>query len=294
MDFPAYLFIPLACGLLYVVSMLALKRAGDFGVGIWRTTFLANWACALVFLPFWLMHGFAPVPLGAYWQPAVIAVIFLLGQILMFLAITRGDVSVATPVMGAKVLLVALFSSFLHIGQVPLQWWIAAALSMAALGLLNLGGGTQHRRIGRTVTLTLLSATLYALSDVLVQKWAPSWGAGNFFPPMFFLVGLYSFALLAFARGGLAGINPGAWGWVGLGAGCNALTNAGIALTLGIWGNATAVNIVYSSRGLFSVLLVWGVGHWFANQEQHAGRAVLLSRLVGAAAMIAAIGLVMF
>ena len=75
MDFPAYLFIPLACGLLYVVSMLALKRAGDFGVGIWRTTFLANWACALVFLPFWLMHGFAPVPLGAYWQPAVIAVI---------------------------------------------------------------------------------------------------------------------------------------------------------------------------------------------------------------------------
>ncbi len=294
MDFPAYLFIPLACGFFYVVSMLSFKRAGDFGVGVWRTTFIANWACALVFLPFWLKQGWAPVPATLYWQPAVIGVLFLFGQILMFLAITRGDVSVATPVMGAKVLLVALFSSLLRVGEVPLKWWLAAALSVAALGLLNLRGGAEPRRVGSTVVLTLMSATMYALSDVLVQKWAPAWGTGNFFPPMFVVVGLYSFVLLAFARGGLAGITPGAWRWVGWGAACNALTNGGIALTLGIWGNATAVNIVYSSRGLFSVLVVWWVGHWFSNAEQQAGRAVLLSRLAGAGAMLAAIGLVMF
>jgi len=294
MHFPAYLLIPLACGFFYVVSMLAFKRAGDFGVGVWRTTFIANWACALIFLPVWLRHGFAPVTLTAYWQPAVIGVLFLAGQILMFLAITRGDVSVATPVMGVKVLLVALFSGLIGLGVVPFKWWVGASLSVAAVGLLNLQGGGAHRRVGQTVMLTVLSATMYALSDVLVQKWAPAWGAGNFFPPMFFIVGLYSFALLAFARGGLGGIAAGAWRWVGLGALCNALTNAGIAITLGIWGNATAVNIVYSSRGLFSVALVWGVGHWFSNAEQHAGRGVLLSRLAGAAAMIGAIGLVMF
>lgn len=294
MHFPAYLLIPLACGFFYVVSMLAFKRAGDFGVGVWRTTFIANWACALIFLPVWLRHGFAPVALAAYVQPAAVAVLFLAGQIFMFLAITRGDVSVATPVMGVKVLLVALFSGLIGIGAVPFKWWVAASLSVAAVGLLNLRGGGAHRRVGQTVMFTVLSATMYALSDVLVQKWAPAWGKGNFFPPMFFIVGLYSFALLAFARAGLGGIARGAWRWVAVGALCNALTNAGIALTLGIWGNATAVNIVYSSRGLFSVALVWGVGHWFANAEQHAGRAVLLSRLGGAAAMIVAIVLVMF
>lgn len=293
MDFPVYLLIPLVCGLLYVISMLALKRAGDFGVGVWRTAFIANWASALIFVPLWVWRGPAPVPLALYWQPAVVAVIFLLGQVLMFLAITRGDVSVAAPVMGAKVILVALFSSLLRVGEVPLAWWIGAGLSTLAVGLLNFGGGGERRRVGGTVALTLTGAVLYSLSDVLVQKWAPAWGAGNFFPPMFLLVGVYSFGLLGYARGGLAGIAPGAWRWVGVGAVCNALTNAGIALTLGIWGNATAVNIVYSARGLFSVLVVWWFGHWFSSTEQHLGRAVLLFRLIGALAMLAAIGLVM-
>ena len=292
-QFPVYLFIPLTCGLLYVVSMLALKRAGDFGVGVWRTTFIANWASALIFLPLWFWHGPAPVPLVMYWQPAVVAVIFLLGQMFMFLAITRGDVSVAAPVMGVKVILVALLSRLLGVGEVPLAWWLGAGLSTVGVALLNFGGGGAHRRVGGTVALTAISAALYSMSDVLVQKWAPAWGTGNFFPPMFLLVGIYSFGLLAFARGGLRGIQPGAWRWVGLGAGCNALTNGGIALTLGIWGNATAVNIVYSARGLFSVVLVWWVGHWFTNVERHAGRGVLLARLAGALAMLAAIGLVL-
>lgn len=295
MNFPAYLLIPLACGFFYVVSMLAFKRAGDFGVGVWRTTFVANWACALIFVPVWVSHGWAPVAWSLYWQPAAMAVLFMAGQIFIFLAITHGDVSVAAPVMGVKVLLVALFSALLRVGEVPLKWWFAAGLSGAALGLLNIrGNGAQHRRVGATVGLTVLSATMYALCDVLVQKWAPAWGPGNIFPPMFFIVGFYSFALLAFARAGLGGLKPGAWRWVGLGAVSNALTNSGVAITLGLWGNATAVNIVYSSRGLFSVLIVWGVGHWFTNTERHAGRAVLLSRLAGAAAMLAAIGLVMF
>jgi len=293
MSSSTYLLIPLACALGYVVSMLALKRAGDFGVGVWRTTFWANWATALLFLPWWLWRGWAPVPLALIWQPAVVAVIFLLAQVCIFLAITRGDVSVAAPVMGVKVILVALFSSVLGVGQVPLAWWIGAGLSALAVALLNLGGGLRRRRTGSTVLLALGSALLFSLSDVHVQKWAPAWGPGNFFPPMFTLVGIYSFGLLAFARGGLRGLAPGAWRWVGLGAGCNALTNSGIALTLGIWGNATAVNIVYSLRGLFSVVLVWSVGHWFANTERQAGRGVLLARLTGAVAMLAAIGLVL-
>ena len=54
-----------------------------------------------------------------------------------------------------------------------------------------------------------------------------------------------------------------------------------------------AVNVVYSVRGLFSVLLVWWVGHWFTNTESHAGRRVLLARLAGAVAMLGAIALVL-
>ena len=110
---------------------------------------------------------------------------------------------------------------------------------------------------------------------------------------LFLAVGLYFFVLLRFAKGPLFAVTKQAWRWVLPGAGFNALTNGGIAFTLGTWGNATAVNIVYSSRGLYSVLLVWLAGHWFSSTEGQVGRAVLVYRMIGAAAMVAAIGLVL-
>ena len=72
-----------------------------------------------------------------------------------------------------------------------------------------------------------------------------------------------------------------------------AVNNAGIVLALGVWGGATAVNIVYSARGLVSVVLVWAIGHWFSNEEQQLEPRVLRSRLVGAGFMLAAIVLVL-
>gem|GEM_PF-4668141 len=45
-----------------------------------------------------------------YWQPAVTALLFFVAQVLVFLAITRGDVSVAAPVLGAKVIFVTCFA----------------------------------------------------------------------------------------------------------------------------------------------------------------------------------------
>ncbi len=291
---PGFLLIPLTCALLYVVSMLAMKRAGDCGVGVWRTAFCANWTAALFFLPVWFGYGMADLPWTAYWQPATAALVFLCAQVCMFLAITRGDVSVVAPVLGVKVVLVALFSSLLRVGDVPAAWWAGAALSTLGVALLNFGGGRrQASRTAPTVAMAGVCAVLFSLSDVLIQKWAPVWGPGQFLPPMFLLVGLFSFVLLAFSRGGLTAIQAGAWRWVGLGAVCNGVTHFGISLTLAVWGHATAVNVVYSVRGLFSVLLVWWVGHWFTNTESHAGRRVLLARLAGAVAMLGAIALVL-
>ena len=53
------------------------------------------------------------------------------------------------------------------------------------------------------------------------------------------------------------------------------------------------MNIVFSARGLFSVVLVWAVGHWFASEERHLEPRVLRARLAGAALMIGAIALVL-
>ena len=294
MSFPAHLLIPLACALVYVVAALTIKRAGAFGVGVWRTSFVANWAMFAVFLPWWFAGGGQFRPLADYWQPAVTGLCFLGGQVFIFLALSRGDVSVTTPVMGSKVILVALFSSLLRVGDVPLKWWIGAALSAAAVALLHAGEKHGERRqVGATVFLATLSAASYGLGDVLMQKWVPAWGTASYFPAMFLFVGVYSFAFVPFFSAPLRSLAGEAWRWVGAGAALMAVNNAGIVLTLGIWGGATAVNIVYSARGLFSVLVVWSIGHWFASTEQHLGPKVLRFRLTGAALMIGAIVLVL-
>lgn len=292
MEFPLHLLIPLSCALVYVVGALALKRAAALGVGVWRTSFVANWVMFLVFVPWWFAFGGAVRPLADYWQPALTGLCFLGGQVFVFLALSRGDVSVTTPVMGSKVVLVALFSSLLRVGDVPWQWWIGAALSAAAVVFLHAGAKHgEHRRVGATVLLATASAASYGLGDVLMQKWVPAWGTASYFPPMFLLVGLYSLAFVPFFGAPLRALDASSWRWVGAGAVLMALTNAGIVLTLGIWGGATAVNIVFSARGLFSVVLVWAVGHWFASHEQHLEPRVLRSRLAGAALMVAAIAL---
>jgi hypothetical protein len=50
--------------------------------------------------------------------------------------------------------------------------------------------------------------------------------------------------------------------------------------------------VVYSARGLWSVLAVWWVGHWFGNTERDRGGSVLRTRLFGAALLLVAIVLV--
>lgn len=294
MSFSWHLLIPLGCAFTYVLAALAFKRAAELGVGVWRTTFVANWTAFLAFLPLWLGAGRPVVALELYWQPAVAAGFFLLGQSSMFLALKHGDVTVTTPVMGSKVIMVALFTVLLNAGDMPLKWWIGAGLSAAAVLLLHLGKGAGvHRHVGRTVFLAWLSASFYGLGDVCIQKWAPSWGAAAFAPAMFGWVAVYSFAIIPAFSAPLRAMNAQAWRWVGAGSALMAVNNAGIVLAIGVWGGATAVNIVYSARGLVSVAAVWAIGHWFHSQEQHLDPTVLRARLVGAVLMLAAIVLVL-
>jgi len=61
---------------------------------------------------------------------------------------------------------------------------------------------------------------------------------------------------------------------------------------VGYFGDAAGTNVVYSSRGIWSIALVWFVGHWFANFEKEVGPRTLLMRLVGAMLILSAIVLI--
>jgi drug/metabolite transporter (DMT)-like permease len=291
MHFPAHLFFPLASSFGYVFAVLFLKRSADWGVGVWRTTFISNIGMGLVFASL-LGLGGEGQPVAMWWQPLVGGVLFLSGQVFTFMALHYGDVSVATPVMGLKIVLVALGSVLMLPDPVPLKWWIAAGLSSLAIVLLSRGDPRPKHAVGRTVVTAALAAASFATSDVLLQKWAPAWGVGRFLPFVFGVVALLSLGLIPFFNAPLRNVPRAAWGWLVGGSLLLAMQAASMAYTLGVFGDATAVNIVYSVRGLWSVVAVWLVGHWFSNEEQRLASAVLRSRLIGAGLMLAAISLV--
>jgi drug/metabolite transporter (DMT)-like permease len=287
--------IPTICAVTYVVAALMLKRASALGIGPWRIGFLANWVMFVVFLPLGLLApGADGPPPGLPWQPALNAVLFLGGQMFIVFALQKGDVSVTTPVMGTKVILVALLSLLLRAGNVSWQWWTGAVLSTVAVALLHFGESHENRaRVGRTVLLAGLSAFSFSLCDVLVQKWVVAWGSGRYLMWMFLFNALYSFAFIPFFRAPLRTLDAQAWRWTAAGALMMALNNAGIALAIAISRAAAAVNIAYSARGLVSVALIWAIGHWFHNEEQHLTPRVFRFRVAGAALMFAAIVLVL-
>ena len=285
------ILLPLVAALVYVAGALLAKRASEFGVGIWRTAFIANLISAALFtllLPFGgMFHA------DLLWQPALVAVFYVLGQLLNFLALQHGDVSVATPVMGLKIILVAVFTKLLLTSGVSPTLWVAAALSSAAIALLNRTEGVAHHHVGRTILCAGSSATMFAIFDVLVQKWSPAWGLGRFLPVMLGFAALFSFAFVPLFHAPLREIGRPAWPWLVGGCAGIGLQSVFFVSCVAHFGNAARANVIYSSRGLWSVVAVWAIGHWFANKEQHLGATVLRWRLAGAVLMMAAIALVM-
>ncbi len=283
------MIFPLLSSLLYVVGVLLIKRASDFRVGVWRTTFVSNVVAALVFLLLLPLGG--TMRWEALGQPLLVAVLFLVGQVLTFLALDKGDVSVVTPAMGSKTVMVAWFSTLLLAVSLPWVLWVSAILSFVAIALLNRQpeGVVVRPGLGRTLVLSIGAAASYALFDVLVQKWSPAWGAGRFLPVMFGFCALLSLAFVPWFKEPLWRVPRAAWSWLLGGAFCVGFQALSLITTMAVFGDATAVNVIYSARGLWSVVAVVLVGHWFQNTEQQLPRAVLGWRLLGAAMMTAAI-----
>ena len=280
----------------YVVGALLIKRASDLGADVWRTARITNYmsaAAATLLLP---LGGTIPAS-NVWWHAPFAALLFFVGQIFTLLALNAGDVSIATPVLGLKILLVAVLAAVLIGDPIGVRLWTAAALSTVAIALLNVSPGHSHRRVGTTILLAALGATSYACFDVLVQKWSPPWGTGRFLPIVMASAAVYSIALRRFETPGDVP-RPGPSGpaytpWLAAGAACFAVQGLMFVSTVSIYRQVTSANVLYSSRGLWSVVAVWAVGHWFANREQHLGARVLIWRFIGAILLMAAIAIVL-
>lgn len=283
----------LFAAIFYAVGAMLIKRAGSFGIGVWRTAFVCNILTAFLYLPVLAWGG--TVHWDLWWQPVSVAVIFIVGLWFTFLSLEHGDVSVATPVLGLKILLVVVFLAVLGIQTLPAKLWFAALFATAGIAMLNRSSTvtTDRRRVTRTIITAGLAAASYALFDVLVRQWSPHWGSGRFLPITFGLVGLLSFAFIPRFSAPLAALPRAAWPWLlggSFGIGSQSLI---FVFVVANWQKPAEANVVLSSRGLWSIVLVWAIGAHLQNQEAHLGRRTLAWRFAGAVLMMAAILLVL-
>jgi len=286
-----YLFLPLLAALAFALGALVYKRAYQEGAGLVHLAVVNNVILGLVFLPLLAVES-QPIPWGDWHLPVWTALAFAIGHLLNVLSLRLGDVSLATPLLGAKVIFVALVGGLVFGNRLSAAQWLSAALATAgvvAMGLTDFRGGG---RAGLTTVAALGCAAAFAFTDTMIQAWGSRFGAWGFLPLLFAAVGVLSLGMMPYF--GIASLRAPrrAWRWILAGVALSGLQAIIITGTIAVWKDAAGVNVVYATRGLWSITLVWLVGHRLRNTERHTtGGRIMAQRLAGAALILAAVAL---
>jgi drug/metabolite transporter (DMT)-like permease len=290
---PFYLLFPLFSSVVFVLGMMLAKQAIDRGISPWTGTFLANVWLALFWAGVAIVRG-EIIPVEAWGDAALIGLLFVLGQLFTFLAFQFGDVSVATPVFGVKVLMVAALTSLMAGIKVPVNVWAAGAMACVGIILIQWSGGraptnTPTSRRGLTVILALGAAFCLSWFDVSLQEWVGSWNSFAFLPVMFGAAGVLSLVFLSKVDGPRRMRELKATRWMLGGTLLMAIQATSMCFALAEFGDAPRVNIVYALRGLWGVIFAWLLSRTLGTNEATLSRAVMLRRLAGALMLTAAV-----
>lgn len=288
-EFPACLFLPFLAALIFALSSLCFKRAFVEGVSPARSLVQTNVAMGLLFLPcLWFdQQPFNPALLG--W-PILAGGLFFLGQCCNFAALRLGDVSLVTPILGSKVVLVALCSRWIFDFPLTHAHWVAAALTTLGVFVLGATDLRGRRRIGLSTALAVLCSLCFALVDTVIQRGSREFGPFNFLSALFATLALCSAALWPWLGRGRVAAPRAGQSWLMWAIALTAAQGLLMTLSIGIWHDATGVNVVYSLRGVWGVVLVGLMGRWFGNTERHdAGKGTLWYRFLGAGLILLAV-----
>lgn len=272
--------------------MMFARKAIGRGASAWTGTFYGNLWLGLI----WLVIGICRwevIPVAEWWKAIVIGMLFFSGQCFTYLAFRYGDVSVATPVFGVKILLVAGLTSLVTGQRITAVVWLAAIVATLGIVLVQSGGGpvrhSQKSQTLLTILLALAAASCMSLFDVSLQRWGVPAGAFRFLPVMFVSAALFSCVLLPWvdSPGRLTSVR--ALQPMVLATLLMPLQSMGMTIALSQFGDATRVNIVYALRGLWAIAFAWLLARFFEGGEEFAGRSVMICRAAGAVLLTGAV-----
>ena len=280
-NWTAYLMALLA-GLIYAGGAIAGKKALELGRGQVRTVILSNLILSVCFIPHFFLSPGWPT-LKEWITGAGLGAIFLLAQALLFRALRAGDASMVSPLMGIKSILVAFFIVILGFSHQPLSTdtWIAAGLTAVAVGLIGWPAKNSGRASAKGILLALASAAAFSLLDSMVPHFSHQTDPVRMLFCIFGSLGFLTLILLPwkeepmFSRG-----NPGDnWAWrSGLLIAVQAVL---MSTAIACYRVPTEVNVVYSSRGLWTLLFVAWLGSRLGLTEGSLSPWVKVRRLAG-------------
>ncbi|MGB0416343.1 MAG: hypothetical protein ACPGKS_05805 [Coraliomargarita sp.] len=265
---------------LYAIGSLDIKKALARGTDrraaiAWTNIAMAIWSLPLFFLSreLFTLQGFM-LALAA-------GVALFLGRIFVVKALDVGALSIVGPLLGLKTLFVASFAVIL--GQVALSpaVWIAVLLASVGMALVQRGPKSKSKAYSRAIFYAVIASLLFASTDILVVEARESLSVGWLMPTLFLTVGLLVPLLGTIPTPPLEGRANLKRGSILMG-----FQTSVVVLAICLTGQAVVVNIIYASRGLWSVVVDRLMNRTGTVHEYFAQRAA------GAVLLVASVGIV--
>ncbi|MEM9280596.1 MAG: EamA family transporter [Verrucomicrobiota bacterium] len=285
---PTYLLLPLAAAIVYSLGSILIKRALKEGVTMDQSFHLTNLLMGTLFLPLFFLEK-QVIQWDQLFRPLAMGATFFAATWLTFVAIRRGDVSLVTPIMGTKVVFVAV-GMVLFTGQaLSLSLWLAAIMTPLGILVMSFSDFRKGNHLWFTIGVTLASAALFGVNDVMVNAWASSFG-----PLAFLSIGSITVSFISIliwscqGRPALLARSAGR-AHAGWGACCIGLQAILMGIALAFFTDATGINVVYSSRGLWAIVLVVVFGSFLGNSEHRDQGRAFIGRVVGTVILTVAV-----
>lgn len=276
----------------YALASLVLKRAMALGGGVLVLMVLGNLLTTLCFALILGLEGLLMAAEGVAW--AVLGGLgFLAGQVFSVWAVKSGEVSVQTPLMGAKTVIVAVLSVGLGIESLGWMGWLSVMVSMLAVFLIAGGTLAAIRNHIKTLFIVIGACVGFGVTDIVVAAQAKVYGTQSFIMLVVLVAGGLSPLFLLF-RDKRQKLSLGSWRMAVFGGLLIAMQALGMNLAIGYYEQPTVTNVIYSSRGVIGVGLVWLIGNWFTNVEIiTTPPSIMRKRLIGSVLILLAVALAM-
>lgn len=296
-----YEIMAFAAAIVVSFAMMFTKRA--YAEGAKQNHILIG---TTVFQPFmyvliFLLSGETAVNWNQIHWVLIYSALLSIGMLIGFAAIKMGDASIISPIMGSKVVFVAIGTYIFSIGIISKEVIIGVVLCVVSIVLLSIEFKKtdieKQDKYGKDIilpiSLAIIAITFLGFSDIVTQEKAPAMNK-----LAFLLVGSTIIAAIFLIRGFVTGVRintaPKAvkkWIWL------SGATNGGTGLILGLaiahYGHATEFNIIMGSRGVISVIAVALFANALKLKEGQKSTTTLIMRLIGSVCILIATALVL-